>query len=62
MPHAQKPPAGLAADGKRLDQQIVERFAGGQPAAELDRLLPQLLVGHRLVLRFQGADGVDFGL
>ena len=51
--------AGLAADGERLDQQVVERFACGQPLAELDRLLPQLGVGHRLVFRLQGVDGVD---
>ena len=62
MPHAQESPARLAADGKCLDQQVVERFAGGQTAAEFDRLLPQLLVGHRLILRLQGVDGLDLGL
>ena len=51
--------AGLAADGERLDQQVVQRFAGGQPLAELDRLLPQFGVGHRLVFRLQGVDRVD---
>ena len=56
---AEHPPAGLAADGKGLDQQVVEGFARGQPLAELDRLLLQLGVGHGLVLRFQGVDGVD---
>ena len=62
MAHAQEAPAGLAADGKGLDQQVVERLAGGQPAAKFDRLLAQLLVGHRLVFRFQGVDGVDLRL
>ena len=42
MPHAQIPAARLAAGGKRLDQQVVQRFAGGQPLAEFDGLLPQL--------------------
>ena len=42
MPHAQEAAARLAADGKGLDQQVVERFAGGQPVAELDGLLLQL--------------------
>ena len=62
MPHAQDAAAGLAADGERLDQQVVERLAGGQPLAELGRLLAQLGVGHRLVLRLQGVDRVDLGL
>ena len=60
--HAQDAAAGLAADGKGLDQQVVEGLARGQPLAELGRLLPQLGVGHGLVLRLQGVDGVDGGL
>ena len=62
VPHAQEAAAGLAADGKGLDQQVVERLARGQPLAELGRLLRQLGVGHRLVLRLQGGDGVDLRL
>ena len=62
MPHAQKAAARLAAGGKSLDQQVVERFAGGQPAAEFDGLLLQLVVAHRLELGLQGVDGVDLCL
>ena len=53
VPHAEEAAARLAADGEGLDQDVVERFAGGQPAAELGRLAAQLVVGHRLVLRLQ---------
>ena len=59
VPHAQEAAAGLAADGEGLDQQVVERLPAGQALAELGRLLLQLGVGHRLVLRLQGPDGVD---
>ena len=62
VPHAQVAAAGLAADGKGLDQQIVERLPGGQTLAKLGRLLLQLGIGHRLVLRLQGPDGVDHRL
>ena len=62
MPHAEIAAAGLAADGEGLDQQVVERFAGGQPLAEFGRLVLQFVVGHRLVFGLQGADGVDLGL
>ncbi len=62
MPHVQIAPAGLAAGGKRLGQQVVERFAGGQPLAELDGLLPQFVVGQGLELWLQGVDGVDLCL
>ena len=54
--------ARLAAGGERLDQQVVERLARGQPLAELGGLAAQLLVGHRLELRLQGVDRVDLGL
>ena len=59
MPHADEAAAALAADGEGLDQDVVERFARLQPSAELDGLLPQLLIGHRLILRFQRVDRVD---
>ena len=62
MPHAQEAPARLAADGKGLDQNVVERFALGQPLAKHGRLLLQLGIAHRLVLWFQGVDGVDLRL
>ena len=62
MPHAEEPPAAFAADGERLDQDVVERFAGLQALAELDGLLAQLLIGHRLVLRLQRVDRLDLRL
>ncbi len=62
VPHAEEAAAGLAADGKGLDQQVVERLAGGQPLAELGRLSLQLRVGHRLVLRLQRVDRLDLRL
>ena len=62
VPHAQEAPPALAADGKGFDQNVVERFAGLQSLAELDGLLAQLRVGHRLVLRLQGVDRLDPGL
>ncbi len=62
MPQADEPPAALAANGERFDQDVVERFAGFEPAAELGRLRAQLVVGHRLVLRLQSVDRVDLGL
>ena len=49
----------LAADGERLDQQVVERLALGQTPAELVGLLAQLRRTHLLVLRLQRVDGVD---
>ncbi len=59
VPHAQEAASRFAAGGKGLDQQVVERFALGQPAAEFDGFLLQLVVRQRLELRFQGVDGVD---
>ncbi len=54
VPHAEEAAAAFAADGKGLDQHVVERFARLEPLAELGGLLAQLLVGHRLVLRLRG--------
>ncbi len=62
VPHAQVPAAGLAANGEGLDQQVVECLAPGQALAKAGRLLLQFRVGHRLVLRFQGPDGIDHRL
>ena len=59
MAHAERSPTRLATDGKSLDQQVVERLARSQPLAELEGLLPQLRVGHRLIRRLQGIDGRD---
>ena len=62
VPHAEEAAAALAADGEGFDQDVVERFARVQPAAELDGLAPQLGVGHRLVLRLQRVDRLDLRL
>ena len=62
MPHAEEPPPRLAADGERLGQNVVERFAVGESLAKLDRLLSQSLVGHRLIFRLQGVDRIHPGL
>ena len=45
VPHVQHAAAGLADDGERLGQQIVERLALGERAAELGGLAAELLVG-----------------
>jgi len=62
MTKADEPPAALAADRKRFDQQIVQRFARSQALAKPDGLLSQLRVRHRLVLGLQVIDGVHNGL
>ncbi len=56
VPHVLRAPAGLAAGGERLGQQIVERFALGEPRTERRGTCPELLVGQRLHLRFEGVD------
>ena len=61
MPRKRRP--ALAAGGKRLDQQVVERFAGGQPLAKLRRSgRLQLVVAHGLEFWLQGVDRIDLGL
>ena len=62
VPQAQVPAAGLAADGEGLNQQVIDRFAAGQPLAEFGRLFRQLGVGHGLVFGLQGVDGIYRGL
>ena len=51
--HADHAPVGLAADGKRFRQQIVQRLAFGQPVLEFAGLGLELLVGQLLHLRLQ---------
>ena len=60
MPRKRRP--AFAADGEGLDQDVVERFARVEPAAELGGLGRELVVGHRLVLRLQGVDRLDLRL
>ena len=47
---------GLADGGEGLGQQVVERLARQEAAAELGRLVAQLLVGQRLVLGLERVD------
>ena len=53
---AEHPHAGLAHDGERLDQQVVERLAVVEPLAELAGLGPEGVVGQRLHLGLELAD------
>ena len=46
----------LAGDGERLDGDVVEVGAVGEPLAELGGLGPQLLVGQSLQLRLERVD------
>ena len=59
VPHVERTTAGLAHDGKRLGQQVVERGAAGKPLAELGGLLPELAVGEARNRRLEGVDGLD---
>ena len=52
--HAQHAPVGLAADGERLRQQVVEGLALGKALFELGGLGLQFLVGQLRHLRLQG--------
>ena len=49
MPHVEETASPFAADGKGLDQQIVERFAGLAPLTKIGRLLTKLLVALGLI-------------
>ncbi len=62
VPHVERAAAGLADHGEGFRQQIIERLACGQPAAELDGLAPQLLVGELADLRLFRVDFGDQGL
>jgi hypothetical protein len=44
VPHTQPAAAPLAANGKGLDQDIVERLTGGETLPEFDGLLAQLRI------------------
>ena len=54
--HAQHAPVGLAADGERLGQQVVEGLAFGKALFELGGLGLQFLVGQLRHLRLQSKD------
>ena len=60
--HAQIATPRLATDRKGFHQQVVQRLALGQPLPKPLRLLPQFLVRHRLVFRFQAVDRVHLSL
>ena len=53
MLHAQHTPCGLAADGKGIGQDIIQRLAVCQPLFQGRGLRLQLGIGHRLILCFQ---------
>ena len=61
VPHVQHAAPGLADDGERLGQQIVERFAVGEPLPELGGLVAQLFVGQRLDRRFEALISATIG-
>ena len=52
--HAQHTPGGLAADGKGIGQDIVQRLAAGQTRLQCGGLGLQVGVGQYLVFGFQG--------
>ena len=56
VPHVQHAAAGLAHDGERLGQQVVERLAVGDPRRNSAVLRAQLLVGERLDRRLERVD------
>ena len=55
---ADRAPARLAAQGKRLDQQVVQVLAFLGPLAELVRAAPQARIVQRLDLVLQVVDGL----
>ena len=61
--HAQHAPAGLAADGVGVGQDVVQGLALGQPLFQGGGHGLQLGIGHGLVLGFQShhlvGDGLD---
>jgi len=59
--HPQHPPSGLAANGEGFGQQVIQRLAVVQPAAELARSWPALGVGFGLQGGFHLADPGDEG-
>ena len=59
VPHPEIALSRLAADGEGLDQQVIERLSGSEPAPEFGRLAAQLSIGHRLVSRFERIDRFD---
>ena len=59
VPHLQDAAAGLAHDGKRFGQQVVQRFALRDALLEDGGLTPQFLVGERSDLALEAVDAVD---
>ena len=58
VPHVEHAAAGIADDGERLRQQVVQRLAVGEPLAELGGLPAKPIVGQR---RDRGLEGIHFG-
>ncbi len=57
--HVEDPPGRLPDDGEGLDEEVVQRLAGGQTAPELVGLGPELGVREPLHVGLQGVDAVD---
>ena len=51
--HVQHAPGSFPADGESIGQDIVQRFAVGQPLLQRGGLGLQLGIGHGLILRLQ---------
>ena len=60
--HAQHPPGGFPDGGESFHQNIVQRFAPGQPVFEFRSLGLQSLLGKIGIFRFQRQDLVHRGL
>ena len=57
--HAERAPAGLAAEREGLVEQVVERLAVAGALAQLVGLLAQLVVLEQLHLGLDGVDALD---
>ena len=60
MPHDEKSSARFPANGKGLNQDVVERFTSCQAAAEFTGLSPQFGIRERLIFRLEGINGLYF--
>ena len=60
--HAEHAVGCLAADGERLRQQRVERFAGRIAVFEFLRLRAKLLIGQLFIRLLERHDGLDLRL
>ena len=59
VPHVQNAASGLAADGERFNQQVIQRLAVGDPLLEFHGFLGEFGVGELLESGFEVVDGGD---